>query len=132
MATISGTLVIAAAGAPTASARTTHSSGNVSSAAVHSAAKSERPAGSPYSRSNGDFCLYTDPDFTGTIYTFTSDTPTVPSGIVNNEAPIVGFGAMAVRLWLGPNYGNQHTCALGANGEGPDTFPNLLTPVHYY
>jgi len=77
--------------------------------------------------------MWTEANFNGTMYKFNSDTPTLPSGIINNDASLVDMSITPVRLWYGPNEGNPHTCVPGVTGEGPDSVaPNLLTPVHYY
>jgi len=66
------------------------------------------------------------------MYKFNTDTPTLPSGIINNDASFVNFTPNDVRLWYGPNEGNPHTCLYSDTGEGPTAVGNLLTPVHYY
>lgn len=123
-------VLCALVGAPASTALASPSS----AAAVHSAAKAGSAAASSHGCPINDFCLYTGPDFTGTRYTFTWSTPTLPSGIINNEASIVDYvqASVVVRLWFGPNYGDPHTCVIGDQGSGPTTFGNLLTPVHYY
>jgi Peptidase inhibitor family I36 len=88
-------------------------------------------AASASSCPQGYFCIYTAPNFGGTMYKYDSSVANLPSGIINKDESFVNTTILSVRLYFGANFGNPHTCMPG-NGEGGTVAGNLLTPIHFY